>query len=126
MAVFGLTRDNSPLLALAAGQAVDAGLSIGPVPFVRDCLTGVGFPERYWGIFPVIKAASAVGLVVGTRHFGIARLTAWALVVYFILAVAAHLRARDFRIYFGAAVAMLVFALAIALHVEVRLRPVAA
>lgn len=118
-----LTRDNSPLLALAAGQAVDAGLCVGPVPFVQDCLNGVGFPERYWGVLPVIKAASAAGLVAGTRHLGIARLTTWALVVYFILAVSAHVRARDFGIYFLGAATLLSYLLALALHVEVRLRP---
>lgn len=93
------------------------------MPLVRECLSGVQFPQRYWGILPLIKAASAIGLVVGTRHAGIARLTVWALVVYFILAVSAHVRTRDFGLYFFGAVSMLTAVLAVAAHVELRLRP---
>jgi hypothetical protein len=42
-----------------------------------------------------VKAASAAGLVVGTRKPGIAKLTLAALVAYFAVAVGFHVKAKD-------------------------------
>ncbi|MFJ4701172.1 DoxX family protein [Streptomyces sp. NPDC088768] len=84
------------LLALALVQLVDAVLSLRPVGFVRDCLTDVGLPRRWWRLLPVVKAASAAGLVAGIRWHWLAVLTSAALVLYFLLAIGAHVRARDF------------------------------
>lgn len=91
----------------AAGQAVDAVACIGPIPYIARCLDDVGFPAEHRWIFPVIKAASAVGLASATRFPQLARLTAMMLTLYFTLAVGAHVRARDLRLNFAAASTLL-------------------
>ncbi|WP_431036842.1 DoxX family protein [Streptomyces sp. P6-2-1] len=89
----------APLLALSAlalVQLVDAVLCLRPVGFVRDCLTDVGLPRPWWRLLPVVKTASAAGLVAGIWWRPLAVVTSAALVLYFLLAIGAHVRARDF------------------------------
>ena len=81
---------------LAAGQAGDAVICAIPIRTVTECLDDVGFPTQYRWIFAVIKGASAVGLLSVRRYPALARLTTFMLAVYFVLAVGAHVRARDF------------------------------
>lgn len=85
-----------PVVALAAIQLVDGVLCLKPVSFIAACFDDVGFPRRWWPVTPVIKFAAAAGLLLGTRVPVIAGLTSAALVAYFVLAVGAHLRARDY------------------------------
>lgn len=85
-----------PLAALAAIQAADAALCVKPVWFIRGCLLDVGFPRPFWPIFPPLKLAAAFGLVIGIWVPSLALLTCVALVCYFLLAIAAHVRASDF------------------------------
>ncbi len=85
-----------PLAVLAVMQLADAALCVKPVAFVRQCLTDVRFPERFWWLIPVLKAAAAAGLVVGIWVPPLAVLVSAALTCYFVLAVAAHVHARDF------------------------------
>jgi hypothetical protein len=99
---------------LAAGQAGDAVISAIPVRTVSDCLDDVGFPQRNRWIFPVVKAASAVGLLSVTKFPALARLTTVLLTVYFVLAVGAHVRARDFGRNFAAASTLLAVFAAVA------------
>ncbi|KHL10543.1 DoxX-like protein [Mumia flava] len=84
-----------PLAALAAVQLVDAALCVRPASFVRDCLTDVRFPERSWWMLPPIKVAAAAGLVLGIWLSPLALLTSGMLVLYFVVAITMHLRARD-------------------------------
>lgn len=95
---------------VAAGQAADAAICIQPIPYVAKCLDDVGWPEgdSRW-FFPVVKAASAVGLAAAPRWPGLARLTAIMLTLYFAVAVGLHVRARDLRLNFAAATSLLVF-----------------
>ncbi|MDT5103522.1 MAG: hypothetical protein QOI25_1035 [Mycobacterium sp.] len=81
---------------LAAGQAGDAVICAIPIRTVTECLDDVGFPTQNRWIFAVIKGASAVGLLSVRRYPALARLTTFMLAVYFVLAVGAHVRARDF------------------------------
>jgi hypothetical protein len=70
-----------------------------PVPVVYKIMDDVHFPARYWWIFAPIKAAAAIGLL-SLRWFPrLARLTTAMLTLYFMLAVAAHIRARNLSIY---------------------------
>ncbi|BDM70734.1 hypothetical protein HEK616_42210 [Streptomyces nigrescens] len=105
---------------LAAVQLGDAALCVGPVGFVRACLDDVGFPRRYWGWLPVVKTASAAGLIVGIWFLPLAVLTTAALVVYFLVAISLHLGAKDYgRNLFLNATGMLALctsALLVALH----------
>ncbi|OBJ51311.1 DoxX family protein [Mycobacterium sp. 1423905.2] len=82
--------------ALAAFQAGDAVACAIPLRPIADLLDDLGVPEGVRPVMPVAKAASAVGLVSVTRFPGLARLTTAMLTLYFVLAVAAHVRVRDF------------------------------
>jgi hypothetical protein len=81
--------------ALAAFQFADAAFCVKPLGFVARCLDDVGFPRRYWHVFTPIKAAGGVGLLAGLWVPHLGAVTAACLVVYFVLAVTAHLRAGD-------------------------------
>ena len=95
------------LAALALAQGLDAAICVQPIPYVAKCLDDVHYPPRRRWIFPVIKAASALGLLGGTRSPGLARLTLVLLTVYFALAVGAHVRVRDFGLNAAAASTLL-------------------
>ena len=98
-----------PLFVLAAIQLVDAAISVKPIAPVAACFDDVGFPRRFWWVFPPIKVAAAAGLVVGVWVPEIGLAACLGLVVYFVLAIGAHVRARDFgRNLFVNAIGMLV------------------
>jgi hypothetical protein len=84
--------------ALAAFFAADAALHALSPPFVTEGLDKVHFPLRYRWIFAPIKAAASIGLLSVTRYPALARLTTVMLTVYFALALASHVRARDLSI----------------------------
>ena len=101
-----------PLLVLAAIQLGDAAACVKPMRFVAECLDDVSFPRRFWQVFTPIKLTATVGLVVGVWVPEIGLATCLGLVVYFLLAIGAHVRARDLgRNLFVNAVAMLVLSL---------------
>lgn len=81
--------------ALAVLRLGDAALCRKPVAFVRDCLLDVGFPRRFRWLLPPLKVAAATGLVIGIWVRPVALLTCVALVCYFLVAIAMHLRAHD-------------------------------
>lgn len=87
---------NRTLAVLAAFQAFDAAISVGPIPPVAKSLDAVEFPQEGRWLFPVVKGASAIGLVGGIRFPWLAKLTLVMLTIYFVLAVGAHVRVRDF------------------------------
>lgn len=84
-----------PVVVLAVVCAVDAVLCLRPVAFIADCFRDVGFPQRWWWVMPVIKFAAAAGLTAGIWVPWLGLVTSSCLVAYFVLAIAAHLRARD-------------------------------
>lgn len=81
--------------ALAAFQAGDAVACAIPLPYIARSLDTLGVPQTIRWILPVAKAASVIGLLSVTRIPGLARLTTAMLTLYFVLAVGAHIRARD-------------------------------
>ncbi|UXA20279.1 DoxX family protein [Mycobacterium sp. SMC-4] len=81
--------------ALAAFQAVDAAACVGPVEPVAEALRTVALPKKVWPVLPVVKAASALGLLSVFRYPGLARLTTLLLTVYFALAASSHVRVKD-------------------------------
>ncbi len=87
---------NSTLAGMAVIQAVDAALCVRPTPTIAQCLDDVHYPRNGRWIFPVVKSASAAGLVGGIRYPWLARLTLIMLTLYFVLAVGSHARVRDF------------------------------
>jgi len=81
--------------ALGAFMAASAVADANHAAFVTHTLDAVDFPREYRWIFPPIKAAAAVGLF-SVRWFpGLARLTTAMATLYFVLAVAFHIKARD-------------------------------
>jgi hypothetical protein len=109
-----MTRDDlagavSPriLTLLAAFQAFDAVICIKPIPYIAQCLDDVQYPQRGRWVFPIVKAAAAIGLFGGTRNPGLAKLTLIMLTIYFALAVGAHVRVRDFGVNAAAATSLL-------------------
>lgn len=85
-----------PVLVLAGIQLADALMCLRPLGFIAQCLRDVRFPRRYWWLLTPIKLASAVGLVLGIWVPYLGLLTCAALVVFFVVAIGMHLRARDF------------------------------
>ena len=85
-----------PVLVLAFVSAGDALLCVRPAAFIAQCFRDVNFPERWWWVMPWIKAAAAAGLVAGIWIPYLGLVTAVCLVVYFVLALTFHVRARDF------------------------------
>ena|ERR1700733_13669265 len=81
--------------ALAAFQAADGVACAIPVPYITKVLDQLGVPLNIRWILPVTKAASVIGLLSASRIPALARLTTAMLTVYFVLAVGAHIRARD-------------------------------
>ncbi|MCV7422855.1 DoxX family protein [Mycobacterium yunnanensis] len=80
---------------LAAMQAGDAVACAKMIPPIEKALDDVGLAENIRPVLPVVKAASAVGLLSVYRCPRLARLTTFMLTVYFVLAVGSHVRAKD-------------------------------
>ena len=93
--------------SLAAVQLADAAFNAVPNQWIKDDLDHLGFPERLRVIFPIIKSGSALGLVAGLRWPRLGRLTAMALIAYFIAALGFHARAKDGPLRYAPAAAML-------------------
>ncbi|MDN5725117.1 MAG: DoxX family protein [Propionibacteriales bacterium] len=103
-----------PVIVLAVICVVDGVLCLKPVPFIADCFRTVGYPRRLWPLMPVIKFAAAAGLIVGSWLPVLGGLTSACLVIYFIAAIGAHVRVRDFgRNLFLNATAMFVVCLTV-------------
>jgi hypothetical protein len=80
------------LAAFQAGDAVACAIPIAPI---ARTLENLGIPEDIRWLLPAAKAASVIGLLAAGRLPALARLTTAMLTLYFVLAVGAHLRARD-------------------------------
>ena len=92
MTAFNSPRTYGALAAFQAGDAVACGLKLPPV---TKALDDVGLAEDLRPLLPIVKGASAIGLLSVYRFPALARLTTFMLTIYFVLAVAFHLRAKD-------------------------------
>ena len=91
----GVLTSPKTYVALAAFQAGDAVACAIPVAPIAKTLDNLGVPQNVRPVMPVVKAGAAIGLL-SVRWFpGLARLTTAMLTLYFVLAVGAHIRARD-------------------------------
>lgn len=103
-----------PVVVLAVITAVDGILCIGPARFIADCFRDVGWPQRYWWTIAPIKFAAVIGLIAGIWIPFLGLLTTVCLVLYFIVAISMHIRARDFgRNLFLNATGMLLICVAV-------------
>jgi hypothetical protein len=64
-------------------------------------------PRWFRILFVIAKTSAVTGLLIGLRSSRLGRLTAHALVVYFLLAIGAHVRVKDEPVRCVPAVAML-------------------
>ena len=102
-----------PVAVLAAISLGDGLLCVKPVQFIAQCFTDVKWPRRYWWLIPPIKFAAAIGLVAGIWLPGLGILTTGCLILYFLVAISMHIRARDFgRNLFVNATGMLLICMA--------------
>ena len=99
------------MVALAGVQLADAAFNAVPTQWLRDDFDHLGVPENVRFVFPVVKSASAVGLLGGLKWPPLGRLTANALIVYFLLALGFHARAKDRAARFAPAAGMLGWAI---------------
>ncbi|MEU9834495.1 DoxX family protein [Streptosporangium sp. NPDC048047] len=106
-----------PVILLALIQAGDAVMCIKPAPFIARCLEDVNWPRRHWWMLPPLKFAAAAGLILGIRLPYLGAVTCAALVLYFVVAIAMHVAARDFgRNLFLNAVGMLLICVAVGVY----------
>lgn len=85
-----------PVVVLALISIGDGILSLKPVGFIARCFEDVGWPRRYWWMMAPIKFAAAVGLLAGIWIPVLGLLTTVCLILYFVVAISMHIRARDF------------------------------
>ena len=90
-----MLTDRRTYAALAVMQAGDAVACALRIPPIEKALDDVGLPERLRPVLPVTKGAAAVGLLSVYRYPTLARVTTFMCTVYFTLAVASHVRAKD-------------------------------
>jgi hypothetical protein len=100
------------VLGLVAVQFGDAAFNMIPTQWLRDDLDHLGVPEHLRFVFPVIKTASGFGLLGGLRWPGLGRVTAVALIAYFVAAMGFHARAKDEVLRYTPAAAMLAWSVA--------------
>jgi DoxX-like family len=97
------------VVALANGYAASLNfVGAGSVKVVAD---RVRVSQRWMIPFGVLLASGALGLLVGFAVHALGTAAAIGLVLYFICAIGAHLRARDYG-GLGGAVSFLVLAIA--------------
>lgn len=84
-----------PVVVLAMISLADGLLCLKPIRPIARCLEDVHWPREYWWLMPPIKLAAAAGLLAGIWVPGLAALTTGCLVLYFIVAITMHIRARD-------------------------------
>ncbi|SCG53638.1 DoxX-like family protein [Micromonospora echinaurantiaca] len=84
-----------PVILLAVISFGDGLLCLRPVSFIARCLEDVHWPRRYWWVLAPVKFAAAAGLIAGIWVPYLGLITSAALVLYFIVAIALHIRARD-------------------------------
>ena len=119
----GLGKSRRSVVGLIGAQAANAAfdaVALYPIAqstewgarakqWAQDDLDRLRFPERLRFVFPIIKASSVAGLLLGTRWRGLGRLTATAVVGYFVAALAFHVRAKDPAAKYLPAAGMLVW-----------------
>ncbi|HLR98637.1 DoxX family protein [Mycolicibacillus parakoreensis] len=92
MSVLTSSKTYRGLAVLQAGDAVACAI---PVPYIAESLDTLGVPAQVRPVLPAVKVASALGLASASRLPRLGRLTTAALTLYFVLAVAAHVRVKD-------------------------------
>jgi hypothetical protein len=96
------------VIALIVFQVGDAAACLGPLPFIERSLDRVGCPPPVRRVLPFVKLDSAIGLTIGLFVPIVGVVTVVALVAYFVVAIAFHVRSGDTAVNTVPAIAMLV------------------
>ena len=84
-----------PACVLAVIQLADAVFCAVPMKFVTQCLDDVRLAPRYRPLLAPLKAAACIGVLAGLWIEYLGAVTAACLTLYFVLAVASHIRVAD-------------------------------
>ncbi|MER5651887.1 DoxX family protein [Streptomyces sp. NPDC002131] len=82
-------------ILLALVLAASAFLTFTKNPKITESMTRVGVPDSWLPRLAALKAAGAIGLLIGLAVPLIGAAAAVGIVLYFIGAVIAHIRAKD-------------------------------
>ena len=100
------------LMAIAANTFA-ATADFMRLKFVLITAAKVGVPESWLPMLGILKAAGAIGLLVGLIGVPlIGTAAAVGLILFFVGAIYTHVRARDFSSQFGLAIGFLLLAVA--------------
>ena len=94
---------------LATALALDVLFDVVPNRWLHEERRRLRLPGWTKAAIPAAKASSAIGLFAGRRRPALGRRTSEALVVYFVLAVTAHVRVHDHPVRAVPAAAMLLW-----------------
>ena len=106
-------------LATAAANIFSATCDFVRYKQVSIAMAKAGVPESWMTTLGILKAAGALGLLVGIGVPPIGTAAAAGLVLFFIGAIVTHLRARDYS--FGLAVVFLLLAVGALVLLQVKL-----
>jgi hypothetical protein len=95
------------ILGLAGNLVVSNLYDTVPNHWFEEEFEHLHLPQWLRPLLVLAKGSAVIGLVVGLRSSNLGRLTARALVAYFVLAVGAHVRVKDKPLRFVPAVGML-------------------
>ncbi len=100
-------------IALIVFQIGDAIACWGPMGFITQSLDAVNCPAGIRKVLPFVKIDSAIGLTIGLFIPWFGLVTIGALIVYFLIAIWFHVRARDTIANSVGAVVVLGFVIAV-------------
>jgi hypothetical protein len=95
------------VLGLAGSLVLSALYDSVPNQWFEAEFEHLRLPRWFRPLFVLAKTSAVTGLLIGFRSSRLGRLTAHALVVYFLLAIGAHVRVKDEPVRYVPAVAML-------------------
>lgn len=82
-----------PIIVMAVIVFADGLLTFRPPTAIAACLDGVGLPRDWWWVLAVVKFLATAGLIIGIWVPGVGLAAVVGLIVYFLTAAAAHVRA---------------------------------
>ena len=90
----GIMSSMSAVLLLVV-LGTTAALDLLRHPRALETTSRLGIPAGAVPFLGLVKAAAAVGIILGFAHLRLAELTGACLVVYFAIATLTHIRAKD-------------------------------
>jgi hypothetical protein len=99
-------RSKQVVLGLAGSLVLSVLYDAIPNHWFEEEFDRLRLPRAFRGLFVLSKSSAVAGLLIGLRSPKLGRLTARALIVYFVVAIGAHARVRDKPVRYVPAVVM--------------------